>query len=299
MRRDVAGPVTFQVRDRQEVETKALIDSNVVSPGYFHAMGFTVTAGTPLPAEPGSRSCRVGVINEEAAQLYFGGDAVGGAVIDGAGIRTEIVGVVRSPLFGTSQRQVEPTIYFPMTQDFRPRMTLMLGTRAATDAVMTGLRRGLEGVTGRAKPAVVITLDEHLSRTALAPERIATVLVGSAAAIALALGVLGMSGGMADFTRQRRREFAVRVALGASRRSIVGLVLAAGARLAGIGAVAGVLGAVLVARWITHIMPNVGSLTLWVWLAGPLVLGTAVLLAGILPARRALMVNPLAIMRDN
>jgi putative ABC transport system permease protein len=104
---------------------------------------------------------------------------------------------------------------------------------------------------------------------------------------------------MADFTRQRRREFALRVALGATRRSVIGLVLAAGARLAAIGAVAGVLAAAVIARWLAHVMPTVGSLTVWVWLAGPLVLATAVLFAGVIPARRALMVDPLTIMRDN
>ena len=69
------------------------------------------------------------MINQEAAELYFGGNAVGGAVIDGAGRRTEIVGVVHSTQLRTAQRRVEPTIYFPMAQDFRPRMSLILGAR--------------------------------------------------------------------------------------------------------------------------------------------------------------------------
>lgn len=293
-----AGPATFRLPDR-EAMTPGLLDAHVVSADYFTAMGLSASAGSLLPVAPPPGTCRVGVINEEAAELYFGGRAVGGAVIDGVGRRTEIVGVVQSSTLRASQRRVEPAIYFPMSQDFLPQMTMIIGAREATQGLIATIAGRLEGVTGtRTRPAVM-TLEEHLSRTALAPERVAALLVGAAAAIALALGILGMYGGMADFTRQRRREFALRVALGAQRRSVIRLVLAAAARLAGIGALAGVLGSILVARWLAHVTPNVGSLTLWVWLAGPAVLVAAVALAGVLPARRALMVDPLAIMRDS
>jgi hypothetical protein len=70
--------------------------------------------------------CRVAVINQEAAELYFGGKAaVGAAVIDTSGTRTEIVGIVQSRAFGLFQRRSEPTIYFPMSQDCPRSMTLI------------------------------------------------------------------------------------------------------------------------------------------------------------------------------
>ena len=106
-----------------------MLDANVVSASYFAAMGLSLIAGRVFPDDPAPGGCRVGVINQEAAELYFGGNAVGGAVIDSAGRRTEIVGVVHSALLRTSQRRAEPAIYFPMAQDFLPRMTLILGAR--------------------------------------------------------------------------------------------------------------------------------------------------------------------------
>jgi hypothetical protein len=275
-----------------------VIDANVVSRRYLETAGLARVAGEVFPESPEPRGCRVGVINQEAAQLYFGGNAVGGAIIDGAGRRTEIVGVVHSPLLRTAQRRVEPTIYFPMAQDFLPRMTLLLSAREATDELLASVRRQLDAVDGGI-PATVTTLDAHLSRTALAPERIATLLMGASAAMALTLGVLGMYGAMADSTRQRRREIAVRFALGAQRWRVIRQVLAQGLRLAAAGTVAGMLGSLVVARWLARFGPDAGTPTVWVWVAAPLALVGAAAIASVLPARRALTVDPLTIMRDN
>jgi hypothetical protein len=298
---DRVGSARFRVPIRpKSASGVGVLDANVVSPRYFDAMGLLPIAGSVFPKDPVPRGCRVGVINQDAAELYFGGSAVGGAVIDGAGRRTEIIGVVHSALLRTSQRRSEPAIYLPMAQDFLPRMTLILGAREADDAMLASVRRRLDVVPGGTPGSVVVTtLDAHLSRTALAPERIATVLVGASAATALTLGVLGLAAAMTDAARQRRREIAVRIALGAQRWRVIRHVLADGARLAGAGTLAGMLGSLLVARWLARIAPSAGSLSVWVWLAAPLVLVGAVAIASVLPARRALMVDPLTIMRDN
>jgi predicted permease len=293
------GPGHFRVPETPK-PVSAVLAANVVSPSYFAAMGVLPLAGRVLPEDPEPRGCRVAVINQEAAELYFGGNAVGGAVIDSDGRRTEIIGVVHSALIRTSQRRVEPTIYYPMAEEFLPQMTLILGARDGNDAVLASVRHQLDIVPGGTPGGVAVTtLDAHLSRTALAPERIASTLVGASAATALALGVLGLYGVMTDAVRQRRREIAVRVALGAQGWRVVRQLLVEGARLAGAGTVAGMLGSLLLTRWLARIIPNGGSLTVWVWLAGPLVLVGAVAIASVLPARRALMVDPLTIMRDN
>jgi putative ABC transport system permease protein len=296
---DRVGPARFRVPARPE-PARGVLDANVVSPRYFDAMGLLPVAGKVFPDDPAPRSCRAGVINQEAAELYFGGNAVGGAVIDSAGRRTEIVGVVHAAPLRTSQRRVEPAIYFPMSQDFLPRMTMILGAREVNDAMLPSVRRRLDAVPGgSAGGTVVMTLDDYLNRTALAPARIATMLVGASAATALTLGVLGLYGAMTDTARQRHREIAVRIALGAQGWRVIRQVLAEGLRLAGAGTVAGMLGSLVVARWLARITPSAGSLPVWVWLAAPVVLVGAVAIASVLPARRALMVDPLTIVRDN
>src|SRR5438132_8222002 len=143
--------------------------------------------------------CRVGVVNQEAADLYFGGNPIGAAVIDGIGRRTEIVGVVRSSQLGTFQRRPEPAIYFPMAQDCLQSMTIILGTRNASDLILAELRRRLPLVPGRGPaPPVVKTLETHLNQTALAPLHVATAIIGASAITALLLSVLGLYSGLTD-----------------------------------------------------------------------------------------------------
>jgi ABC-type antimicrobial peptide transport system permease subunit len=185
-----------------------------------------------------------------------------------------------------------------MTQDYLPRMTLILGASAADASTLSALRRALDAVDGGGAPAVVTTLEAQLGRTALASERIATILVGASTATALALGMLGIYGALADFTRHRRREIALRMALGAQRWRVMLQVVREGLRLAAIGALAGGLASLPVARWLARVTPSAGSLTVWVWLAVPLVLILAVTIASVLPVGRALAVNPLSVMKD-
>jgi predicted permease len=293
------GPAAFRVPVRSKPAPTAF-DTNVVSASYFKVMGWPSIAGKLFTDAPLRTGCRVAVINEEAAQLYFGGNAVGGAVIDDAGRRTEIIGVVQASPLLTLQRRVEPAIYFPMSQDFLVRMTLILGAAQSSDATVATVRRKLDAVPGRGPaPVVVRTLDAHLSRTALAPLRIATSLVGASAATALTLGVLGLYGAMADAARQRRREIALRMALGAQRWRVIRQVLAEGARLAVAGGVAGMLGSLLVAKSLAQIVPNAETPSVLVWLAVPLLLIAAVAIASVVPARQALKADPLTIMSDN
>jgi putative ABC transport system permease protein len=294
------GLTRFRVPVLSDRGADGVLDGAVVSPGYFDAMGFGLSAGRVFDAEalrPGG--CRVAVVNQPAAELYFGGRAVGAAVIDGRGRRTTIVGTVHSPLLRTSQRAVEPTIYFPMTQDVEPRMTLMLGAREVDDEMLGAVRRRLAVVDGGRDEAVVTTLDAHLSRTALAPERIATILMATSAATALTLGVLGMYGAMSDSVRRRRREFALRIALGAQSWRVMAQVLSEGLRLAGAGALAGLIVSLLIAQALARLSPAAGTLNLLASLAGLIVLVAAVAIASVVPTRRALSADPLSIMRDN
>jgi putative ABC transport system permease protein len=240
------------------------------------------------------------VVNQEAADLYFNGNAVGRTVIDDSGRRAEIMGVVRSAPLGTFERRVEPAIYFPMAQDFLPYMTLILGAPDVSAPLLADLDRRITAVPGRGpSPVVVKTLDTYLSQTALAPLRIATMIIGASASVALILSVFGLFGALSDAVRQRRREFAVRIALGAQRRHVISQVLQEGLRLAAAGAVAGTFGSLLLARTLAGIIPGNSSPVIWVWMAAPLLLAVSVTLASVLPARRALIVNPLTIMRDD
>jgi hypothetical protein len=282
---------------------RAVLAANVVSPGYFGAMAFERAAGAlfdegaTVPSSPDA--CRVGVVNEEAANLYFGGSAVGAAVVDDTGRRTEIVGVVRPARLRAASAAPAPAIYFPITQDPQSRMTMVIGRARSDRQTLDELGRRLSRLPGGAADRIVVTtLEAHLSRTALAPERIASVLVAASALTALGLGMLGLYGVMTDATRQRRREFAMRLALGASGWRIVGRVLVEGVQMVGAGAAAGTLGSVLVARWIAAVAPDATAPPPWVWAVAPIVLAASAAAASVVPALRAVRTDPLTLLRD-
>jgi putative ABC transport system permease protein len=303
--RDQLGPAVFKVPVRGP-RVVGVLDTLVVSPGYFELAGSAVLEGG-LPGEaqaPGG--CRTAVINREASQLYFGGSAAGGAVIDAAGVRTEITGVVVSSALRDSGRAPHPTLFLPIaenatllpvTRDLRMKVTMLVQTTAPADDMLEELPRRLAAVEGGGEPPVLMTLEEQLVRSGLAGDRIAVLLVGVLAAIGLALGIFGLYGAMSEAGRRRRREFAVRVALGARGFQLVRQVLAHGLRLAAAGLVTGLVLALPVKGWVGTIARD-APLPPWVWIATPLVLLLAVMLASVLPARRAVAVNPLSIMRD-
>jgi ABC-type antimicrobial peptide transport system permease subunit len=276
------------------------LDTNVVSSSYFNAMGLSLIAGQGLTNARLPDECRVGVINQEAADLYFGGKPVGGAVIDDRGVRTTIIGVVHSRPFGMFQRHAEPAIYLPMRQDCLLSMTLVAGVRDAKGTMLRDLRSRIEFVPGRGPaPVIVRTLATQLAHTAFAPLCIATVILATSTTTALTLGILGLFGALHDAARQRRRELAIRMALGAQRWRIAYQVLKEGSRLACAGTLIGTLGSLALRRLLVSITVGNSSPPLWVWLAAPLVLALAVVIASVLPTRRASIVNPLTVLRED
>ncbi|PYT76086.1 MAG: hypothetical protein DMG42_06235 [Acidobacteria bacterium] len=180
------------------------------------------------------------------------------------------------------------------------RLELRLSMREVNGATLPDLRRRLEEVPGRGpSPVLVRTFETYLNQTSLAPLRVATLLLGASATVALLLSVLGLFSALSDAARQRRRELAIRIALGASRWRIIGQVLGEGVRLACAGTLAGMLMSPALSRWMSGITPGSGSPALWVWVAAPLALAGVVTIASVLPTRRALMTNPLTIMHDD
>ena len=124
-----AASIARGERFRAPVRSKlpaAELNVNVISQSYFAAMGVSLISGQAFTRPPASGECRVAVINQEAARLYFGRRPLDAAVIDDRGVRTAIAGVVDAKPLAVFERRAEPAIYFPMLQDALPRMTLIV-----------------------------------------------------------------------------------------------------------------------------------------------------------------------------
>jgi ABC-type antimicrobial peptide transport system permease subunit len=275
------------------------LNTNVVSANYFRALNMPLIAGQQFPDNRILGQSRVGVVNQEAANLYFDGKPLDSAVIDDNGVRTEIIGVVRSQAIGTFEGHAKPTIYFPMWQDCLTRMTLFLKPLKWNAGIAAQLRHKMENLPGHSSDLISITsLDAQLAQSGLAGLRISTLIGGMSAAIALMLSVLGLLSAQGDAERQRQRERALRIALGSQRWRIVFLVVKSAARLAIVGTAIGTFLSFVFLRLLMADIALVTSPPLRVWLIAPLLPAAAIVIASMIPARRASVISPLTIMRD-
>ena len=192
----------------------------------------------------------------------------------------------------------EPMIYMNYAQPGPDWGWFVMVVRTAADS--TALKGALKSVAARTDPKVPVlevrTMDEMLVAS-LAQPGVYTSLLGGFAALALLLAAVGLYGVVSSTVTQRTHEMGVRVALGAGRGEIARLVLRQGAILAAAGIALGMLGAVVLSHFLTNLIPSVqpnDPLTLAVVAA--LLLGVA-LVASLVPARRAMRVDPMVALR--
>jgi ABC-type antimicrobial peptide transport system permease subunit len=179
-------------------------------------------------------------------------------------------------------------------------MTLILKSSQLTIGIIADLRHNIEDVPGRtAAPVGVTTLDKQLAQSGLATLRIATLIGGASAATALMLSMLGLLSAQSDAERQRQHQRALQIALGAQRWRIVLIVMKSAGRLALAGTVIGSLLSFALLRFLIAGITDIASPPLQVWLIAPLLPVAAVLIASVVPARRASGISPMAIMRDS
>ena len=278
------------VRDRVDLNV------TVVSAAYFRTMGVPIIEGRPFDAGDGARAQPVVIIDELVARRYFGATAVGQHLLDADGEPLRVVGVVRSGRYRTMQDAPEPTVYVPLTQehlacgylfvrtadDPAPLLPLIVDRVTAVDAGVTIIR--------------AVTLDRLLAES-LAMDRLTTTLVGVCGIIALLMGAIGVYGVMSDAVLRRTREIGLRIALGAGRPQVAWLVFAEALYLTAAGVFAGMVASLVlehVAATFVHGLPGVDALTL---AATPALLTAVVVLAAIIPLRKALAVSPTIALR--
>jgi ABC-type antimicrobial peptide transport system permease subunit len=291
-------------RARFYVPVSSLVNTelnvNVVSPGYFETLGLSLVAGRMFPDHQVAGQGRIGILNQEAADLYFSGKPLGAAVIDDRDVRTEIIGVVQSQTFGIFQRRADPTIYFPMYQDCLPSMTLMIDHSKSDTHMLAELRGRLQSVSGyETTPVAISTFDAQLAQSAFAPLRIATLLSSASAFTATILSIFGLFSVQRDAQRQRRRELALRIALGAQRWRIAFRIMTNAGKLALTGVLIGTLITLALLRVLLSGTTIISSPPLWIWVIVALATGVSVVIATALPAVQASTEDPLTIMRDD
>ncbi len=273
-----------------------MVQRHHISAGYFKAMGIPLQAGRPFEPFDRTGSQVVVIINEEFARRSWPGeDAVGKAVNFG---RTEIpvIGVVADVRQGGLAEPVKPAIYIHALQQFRSRMSIVVRTSGDPLRYADEVRRTIWAKNPDQTITAVTTLDAVMGR-AVARPRLLAWLLGVFGTMGLTLGALGIFGVLAFAVSQRRREIGVRMALGASPRSVLRLILVQGMLLAVGGVVAGVVGAAILTRWMESVLFEIEPSDPSTFAQVIIVLLAAAALASWLPARRALAIDPVTALR--
>ena len=278
----------------------------MVTPGYFRTYGIQVTRGRSFTDQDNAGSVRVAMVNEELVRKYFKDkdplqqrlmveELIPGVTKLGSAVSWQIVGVfhnVRSQGF----REDRPEIAIPFWQIPWPDATI--GVRTAGDpALMT---RSIAAAVHAIDPQIALaqpkTMDE-IKSDILSGDRFTMDLYFCFAALALLLAAVGIYGVMAFTVAQREHEISLRIALGASRGDVVGLVLKEAMVLALIGLGLGLVGAFFVGRAMHGTLYGVASIDYAAVGVVSLVLLLAALLASWLPARRAAAIQPMQALR--
>jgi putative ABC transport system permease protein len=278
----------------------ARIFLNVTTGDYFQAMGIPLERGRFFNDRDVATSPHVVLVSRAAARKHWpGGDPLGSKVkfrFHGTPYEAEVVGIVGDARHDALDQPARAELYLAHPQAPTGAMTFVVRSRAGSPVTMDDLKKQVWALDPLEPLYRTATLDELVSRT-LVGRRFSLVLLAAFAGVALLLAAAGLYAVISSSTSQRTREFGVRIALGAGRREIVGLVLREGLLLAVVGLLLGVGGALWLTRFLRSLLFGVTATDPTTFLAvGSVVLGITIV-ACYVPARRAIKVDPLTALR--
>ena len=267
-----------------------------VSADFFKAMGTPLRAGRTFALTDADSAPPVVIVNDELVRRYWPGENAIGKEIAIGKTKIQVVGVVGNVRQKGLAEPVEPTMYIHALQNMRSRMSIVVRTSGNPLSYANAVRQAIWALDPNQTITNVTTLDEVLGAAVARPRLLAS-LLALFGIIGLTLGALGIFGVLAYAVNQRRQEIGVRVALGASPKSVLSLIVGRGMLLAGTGVVVGVVGAFLLTRSMQSVLYDIRPSDPLTFAEVVLVLLGAALLASWLPARRALAIDPVTALR--
>jgi putative ABC transport system permease protein len=266
---------------------------------YFKAMGIPLVEGRTFDDRDAPDAPRVVIVDRMLAERRFAGEsAVGRQLNFGSQRNYTIVGVVGTINAADLAKPVpEERIYFNVVQLTQSAMTLVVKTAADVSTAAPAVRGIVRAIDPEQPIARMQPMRQWIAGS-LEGRRAPMLLVVLFGAVALALSAVGLYGVLAFGVAQRAREFGIRQALGADRRSLLSLVLRHGMRTAAAGAIAGLAGSLVLARSLQSMLFGVTARDPAVLAGAAAVLFAVALLACYIPARRAARIDPIVALRD-
>jgi predicted permease len=288
---------SFTVVGREaEARTWPEISMRRVTPSYFATMGLQALRGRLLSDADGTTSAPVALINQAAAERFFPDRDPIGARIRFWGTSRTIVGVVTNERFQGLTAAAPIAAYTPLSQTPSATGTLLLRTRMEPASLATSAERVIHDIDPGLAVFAVEPLDRTISRS-VSQRRFTAFLLGAFAALAVILAAIGVHGLLSYNVAQRRQEIGIRIALGAGRGAVLGLILREGVGIIFAGLIGGLAGAVVLTRLLQALLFGVSPTDPLSFVVVAAVLTAVAVVATLLPARRAARVDPLPALR--
>jgi putative ABC transport system permease protein len=279
--------------------TAVPIDWRIVSPGYFKTMGIPLLHGRDFTDADGPDALPVMIVSAATAKKFWGDTDSLGRTLRRTGdprIAFTIVGVV-GDVRSTALTSEFPSLYYPMASRVWPLMDIVVRTEGpAPEALLPAIREKVHELDSELALANVRTMEQWLSNSAAQP-RLNTVMLSVFAFVALLIASVGIYGVLAYSVSQRTGEIGVRMALGATPRDALRLIIREGMTVAVIGIGAGLLGGLALGRAVSSLVFGVPVRDPAVFIGVAATLAAVALAACAIPALRASRVDPIVALR--
>ncbi|HEX5425131.1 MAG TPA: ABC transporter permease, partial [Candidatus Acidoferrales bacterium] len=300
----VEGSVRIDGRTQEiSIGSGSVIESRVISPGYFSTMGIPLLSGREFSdIDRAGNHLPVAIVSQNFARKYLGQNPLGRQISDkddkqGRPEWVTVVGVAGDAHdFRDPHLDPYPEIYIPFAQSTFAGTIYLVRTAASPLTLVPAVKRAIWAVDKNAPVTDIETMDQQVKAVRAEP-RFQTMLLAAFAALGLLMAAIGVYGVISYAVAQRTHEIGVRMALGAQQADVLCAVLREGVLLAVIGIVAGVGGALALTRFLRSLLFEVKP-TDPATLAGvAIVILLAALAASYIPARRAMRVDPIVALR--
>jgi predicted permease len=269
---------------------------------YFATMGIPLLAGRDFTAQDKPDSTLAVIVNEAFVRRLMPtakslDEAIGKRFSSRIGGRMwQIVGIAKDGKYFSIGEAYQPFAYFALRQEYEPWTTLLVRATGDSNAVLTAVRNVVQGMDASMPIFDVKTFEEHMGLS-LFPARVAAGFLGAFGLVALLLAAIGIYGVTSYGVAQRTREIGIRIALGASRKDVILMIVRHGMVLASIGIGIGIVGAVALTRLMEAVLYGISATDFVTFASVSLILAGVVFAAGYLPARRAARVDPMRALR--
>lgn len=269
------------------------VDRSGAYPDYLETMGIPLVAGRDFRASDNASAPHVALVNETAARQFWPGeDPLGKRLRFGKDSPwMSIVGVVRDGKYRTLGESPRPFLYPSSQQLYTPFMTLVVAADGDEQAMLRQVRRELDALDPNVPIFKIATMSEHLS-IMLFPARMGAALLAAFGALGLLLAGIGLYGVVASSVARRTREVGIRMSLGAQKSDVLALMVREGMTLTATGLAIGLGLAALASQLLKGLLYGIGTHDPITFLTVALVLGAIALVANLVPAGRAMRVEP-------